>query len=207
MSAVCLRFKCSERYYDFELHNNYHWNIKKSTWKDKALHEKYKELEARRLRLALKNQEQSVLCLSTDLEIWWPWTFEDDADFDALFCFMQTSKFECVIAWIFSSRQGRTAPSKKELVTIERGDINQRVPFFMPLSLEWGHFLLLSYLQFQLNTISFTAVILLQTTWALCRLLHCHGFWSKLIIGNEKTKETLFYSSSVSDGLFITTSP
>lgn len=110
---------------------------------------------------------------------------------------MQTSKFECVIAgWIFSSRQGRTAPSKKELVTIERGDINQRVPFFMPLSLEWGHFLLLSYLQFQLNTISFTAVILLQTTWALCRLLHCHGFWSKLIIGNEKTKETLFYSSS-----------
>ena len=155
-----------------------------------------------------KNQEQSVLCLSTDLEIWWPWTFEDDADFDALFCFMQTSKFECVIAgWIFSSRQGRTAPSKKELVTIERGDINQRVPFFMPLSLEWGHFLLLSYLQFQLNTISFTAFILLQTTWALCRLLHCHGFWSKLIIGNEKTKETLFYSSSVSDGLFITTSP
>ena len=108
-----------------------------------------------------KNQEQSVPCLSTDLEIWWPWTFEDDADFDALFCFMQTSKFECVIAWIFSSRQGRTAPSKKELVTIERGDINQRVPFFMPLSLEWGHFLLLSYLQFQLNTISFTAVILL----------------------------------------------
>ena len=68
-----------------------------------------------------KNQEQSVPCLSTDLEIWWPWTFEDDADFDALFCFMQTSKFECVIAWIFSSRQGRTAPSKKELVTIERG--------------------------------------------------------------------------------------
>ena len=60
---------------------------------------------------------------------------------------MQTSKFECVIAgWIFSSRQGRTAPSKKELVTIERGDINQRVPFFMPLSLEWGHFLLASFL-------------------------------------------------------------
>ena len=63
-----------------------------------------------------QNPEQRVPCLSTDLEIWWPWTFEDDADFDALFCFMQTSKFECVIAWIFSSRQGRTAPSKKELV-------------------------------------------------------------------------------------------
>ena len=96
------------------------------------------------MSLSLNSQLNTGL---TDLEIWWPWTFEDDADFDALFCFMQTSKFECVIAgWIFSSRQGRTAPSKKELVTIERGDINQRVPFFMPLSLEWGHFLLASFL-------------------------------------------------------------
>ena len=106
-----------------------------------------------------QNPEQRVPCLSTDLEIWWPWTFEDDADFDALFCFMQLQVWMCHCLNIQLTTGRSSTPSKKELVTIERGDINQRSPILHATeSRNEATFFRVLHLQFQNTRIQFPLV-------------------------------------------------